>query len=898
MTREELEKKKREREKSLVISALVSLPADNDAKLLRVKPGHWVETQQAFKSNREDLQVVAVNSVKRGNDSAKIPGTDFVNDYTRRTSLPKGQSKNVDLKCFVPFSAQSDSDSMVMTSNRLTFSTELLSWPLLTPILQAPSLKPAAELRQHEYQMIALGPRALSYDYLTVLDTVYWQGEALLSDERTRSYYVTLVKPDNNKYAMPRSMLTMTSIACIVWDDVSPDDLSVDQQNALIDWIHWGGQLIVSGPSSWARLQNSFLEPYLPVLTADSRSLTTEDFAELSATWMTEDINKLNPETPLEIVGKPVGGSDMTLSSRANWLPGTGELVAEVQHGRGRVVFTGFPLSEPRIFRWNFFSSFVSTGLLRRHPRMVRPSPEERLLAQFWARPFSQAQRDARMHTNVRILTRDLPLRSSVAEQISADNADLVGGSSFESVLGNQLNTPSPKPINPVGGAGMNSPVSSVEAMQWGGSGAAWNDYSGISFVALEALRAAAGIELPSRQTIIYLLAGYLFCLVPLNWAVFKLIGKLEYAWIAAPIMAIIGVTVVTRVARLDIGFARRTTEISVLELQGGHDRGHLTQYLALYTSLSTNYTADFPENDSVALPLGNIDRESRRAKAETRNLRTNYGRSEGVTLEPLTVYSNSTEMVHAEQIVGLTGGLRLGNRNEDGSGPEVLKNETELNLSSTLLLRRTAEDTIESCWLGDLASGQAANISFVPATQENLYGNWQEDPITQAEKPEAAPGESSDTDALWIGGVLTELVRKTPLMPGQTRLFAYTNDRTSQLSLSPGEDQFDGRCLVVAHLTPQILGDVVPDLNIRSRGKSNLPQADELEKAVEGMRQNRDQVDTGNRATAEGAEASVEKDSQDGREAASDDAAPKAEADSNSDFPDGKYDSDSKEDS
>ena len=34
----------------------------------------------------------------------------------------------------------------------------------------------------------------------------------------------------------------------MLWDDLEPDRLSLDQRQALIDWLHWGGQLIVSGP--------------------------------------------------------------------------------------------------------------------------------------------------------------------------------------------------------------------------------------------------------------------------------------------------------------------------------------------------------------------------------------------------------------------------------------------------------------------------------------------------------------------------------------------------------------------------------------------------------------------------------------------------------------------------
>lgn len=243
---------------------------------------------------------------------------------------------------------------------------------------------------------------------------------------------------------------------------------------------------------------------------------------------------------------------------------------------------------------------------------------------------------------------------------------------------------------------------------------------------------------------------------------------------------------------------------------------------MALYTSLSTNYAIDFPENDSVALPLGDLSRTIRRASSETRNLRTNYGRSEGVTLEPVTVYSNSTEMIHAEQIVSLSGGLRLGSRQADGSGLPAIKNETGLDLQATMVLHRDDAGAIQMAWIGELATGASMELEYRPVEIDALWVRWQEDPITQSEVPSDESLESSETDALWIGGVLEELVRKTPLMPGQTRLFAYSNDRVSKLNLAPAEDQFDGRCLIVAHLTPPKLGDVQPDRNIRSR-KSSL---------------------------------------------------------------------------
>lgn len=799
LTRKELEEKAKQEKDAIEFDDPVSLPADSEGTLLTVKPGHWHETRQRYKSNRDDLQVVAAESIVRGTEDTLVPGTNFTNEYTRRTSLPKGQTKTIEMQCFVPYVGGS-SDPLEFGENKfLRMKSQLLSWPLMTPIMQVPNMKPANELRPHEAQLVVLGSKALSYKYLTVLDAVYWFGdETVMASEKTRSYQVALVQPEDNSYAVPHSMLTMTSIAAIVWDDVASEDLSESQQQAIVDWVHWGGQLVISGPGTWGRLQNSFLSPYLPAIQAEPNDLTQQDFDAISEKWVVRDLREGEDETPLRFGGKPIPGLGFELAVGAQFLPNTGELVAEKQVGRGRIVLTGFPMDDPRIYRWKYFSSFFSTGLLRRHPRNI-VSVKERGKVQMWTSPYFRNERDPRLHSNIRILTRDLP-----QSQTSTNPP----GEATQAKLG--FNTPA-------------LATHAGEAMEWGGRAATWNDHSGVTNEVLSALKAAAGIELPSRKTILYLLAGYLACLVPLNWVVFRIIGRLEFAWIAAPIMALIGVVVVTRVARLDIGFARRTTEIAVLELQGNHERGHLTQYLALYTSLSTNYEVEFPENDSVALPLGDTSRRQIRAGSEQRKLSTNYGRSDGVILEPLTVYSNSTEMIHSEQIVPLSGGLRLGSRSGESTEQNVLKNDTGLTLEGVLIVRSLPGNNIEYSWVGDLLDGQTEDLEFQSVSQGDIWSHWSENPITRPNQPAGDLEGSSDVNDMWVGGVLRDLVVTTPLVPGQTRLFAYTNDRISQLKMTPQEDQVDARTLIVAHLTPMQLGEITPDVAIASRNRSAL---------------------------------------------------------------------------
>ena len=65
-----------------------------------------------------------------------------------------------------------------------------------------------------------------------------------------------------------------------------PTISTVSQQQALLDWLHWGGQLIISGGAgqSFSLLRESFLGPYLPAeATGETVPLTQDDLRPLVA---------------------------------------------------------------------------------------------------------------------------------------------------------------------------------------------------------------------------------------------------------------------------------------------------------------------------------------------------------------------------------------------------------------------------------------------------------------------------------------------------------------------------------------------------------------------------------------------------------------------------------------
>src|SRR5262249_15365402 len=117
-----------------------------------------------------------------------------------------------------------------------------------------------------------------------------------------------------------------------------------------------------------------------------------------------------------------------------------------------------------------------------------------------------------------------------------------------------------------------------------------WDDFGSVSVAAREALREAAGIKISVGRVVVWGRARSFFVFAPLNWGFFRLLRRVEWAWIAAPLIAIAGAIAVVRAAQLDIGFVRASNEVAVIEVQADYRRAHVTRYTALYTSLSTGY--------------------------------------------------------------------------------------------------------------------------------------------------------------------------------------------------------------------------------------------------------------------------------------------------------------------
>ncbi|HEX5472907.1 MAG TPA: hypothetical protein VFW73_13530, partial [Lacipirellulaceae bacterium] len=565
----------------------IVLPSEPKAPLPPVKPGHWATASQEMTANYHDFVGDSrLSIVNTQNHPYAVANTPFYLRASRPVLLSKGRPKATQTTFFVP--------QVTRTVNILTDLEQrgLGSGPPQprTPLTTMPS---------YQYDFVVLAKTPTRYSYIKTLDSVKspFDGESDVDNtEDTLHYRVVELSPDQIT-SLPDNPLTWTSIAYMLWDEIDPgDSFPAEQKKALIDWLHWGGQLIISGPDSLDLLKGSFLDAYLPATSGGARKFAADDkdLAELSSGWMISN----PPAAPGSPLRPTIPWSGIKLNMRAGKdtqpIPNTGGLFVERRVGRGRIVVSAIRLSERDLINWRSgFESFFNACLLRRPPRKYIPGAFGGVTLTWAADNLKEHRLDAALNTSLRYFARDLGVATSyryedVPDPTKAPPTAAFGGPGGvpRSSAGNSPTAREYRPPENPGGVG------------------AWNDFSETANAARLALREAAGVEVPNAGFVVFCLAVYLIALVPLNWLIFNTIGRVEWAWIAAPVIAVVGTWVIVQRARLDIGFVRAQTEIGVLEQQPDHPRALLARYTALYTSLSTTYDLTVPNTTTLIAPF------------------------------------------------------------------------------------------------------------------------------------------------------------------------------------------------------------------------------------------------------------------------------------------------------
>lgn len=821
----------------------------------RTKLGHWLETSTptiAHNFNQEGQ----INSVPMLAAAAvKVPGTDFEIGTARSFSLVKGQWKYLPSTIYLPQRSKSFSADMNVALSTSNDALPLYTVPLTTTQTMA----------GFQYHMIVLTSRPQQVRYLQFTDSIQVRQSSYSSFVTPPLYYVVVNKP-GRPIPLPRNVLNWTTTAYLVWDDLDPEDLDPDQQQALIDWLHFGGQLILSGPDCLSKLEASFLADYLPAQSEGKTEIDGQAFESLNENWSVP--NRANPAEKRTLVvteSKPVIGIEFKPHIAASYVTGTGSLAIERMIGRGRVVATAFSLTSPTVKSWGSFQSFFNSALLRKPRRRFGKTNDVILFD--WADDPSTMY-DPLIGSTVRFISRDLvsggtpvnPTEETVLRQQNEQSASFVedGMETIPLKIGKKPTlTRDTNDTRHYGGfkANANSGV--------GG----WSDSGAIAESARSGLRSAAGITPPSADLILKMLGVYLLVLVPINWLIFRAMGKVEWAWAAVPVIAIAGAITVVKVASLDIGFARSNTQVSLLEIHDGYHRGHLSQYSALYTSLSTNYAIELDNATGVALPLS----LNQPARPKVTPQRLWLQQSLTNRTENFQLQSNSTGLLHAEWIQDVGGDFRI---NFDRADPNFdnlkLQNTTTIDLALAGVIARDEEGNYFGGWIGDFNSEDTIDVSMNRTEKFDLPQLWagETDLISTLASPQQllsrfdindndrismdqikdwpllesylpaieaqseinadtndssisrsqfltiiGQAKSNETESL-VGSVLSVVLDNLELGKGEIRLLGICEKQIGNTRFDPESTQSTGQTLVVAHLRQPDLPPAQRDLN------------------------------------------------------------------------------------
>ena len=693
-----------------------------EAKNNRYKLGHWAVANLRVQANTADatgqLHAFLVDTLGQ---PVPIPGTRFVADSTRPFTLPRGQEKNLEALVYLPRRTEEAAAANVHVD--LTSPAGLRLVDTIQPVLL---------LKPHQFHFVVLVRSNEEYRYLRLLDCVQLPRS---SSANSPPFYSLVYPSPEQPIPLANTALAWTTIAYLLWDQILPEELSPEQQQALLDWLHFGGQLIISGPNSLEKLRGSFLEPFLPVKFSGTRNLAGADFVDFNRTWSPPSVK--NPEQRRELTipaTAPMLGIQWELVGRGMELPGGKSLVAETAVGRGRIVVTAFPLNEKRFQTWPGYSSFFNAALLRRPARVFFENQFNEI--GFHWRDDQASIYDPLLGSAVRFSARDLPTAGLLnsGNQWSPANEELAPANA--PTVNDWKQRPGEYPGQPDEAAIVQRNLTrdpwhygGFEADPQGGV-AAWNDEVGIAAAARESIALAAGITPPSPEFVFRMLGLYLLCLVPLNWLLFRLVGRVEWAWFAAPLIAIGGAIIVVRLAALDIGFVRSQSQLGLLEIPVSYQRGHFSEYSALYTSLSTRYQVEFADLTGVALPF---PPRSELASAATQQATSPVYLERTLTnrLRDFLVQSNSTGMLHGENFLELGGRLEW-NDPEKGLDGE-LRNGTGIDLQGAGVVARTAAGEVRLAWLGEFPAGSARRLEFREVAQPELYLAWKKLPEYQS---------------------------------------------------------------------------------------------------------------------------------------------------------------------
>jgi len=795
-----------------------------------VKPGHWASVELTIRSNRDDRRgtVLTRAEVTKSetifNDDALAPDEpdSAKSILVRRPAvLPKGQRRRLDTRLQVP-------DRGSRTVDAVRFDGDFLAGDASGAL----SLRPSqfAAMPPQTYFFVILTDRPERFVRLQTADWVS-AFESDLSFAKSRDNYRIVIPPTQGILPIAETALDWTSTSVLLWDDVPTTALTPSQRTAVLDWLHFGGLIIVNGPAGVDSLTERTFRNLLPIRAEGVEELSNDAAMQLirSQSILTDpSIDQVGAEIEQSVSQIAIAGQTLAPDAVAI---GEGGLLVERRVGRGRIVQSRVDLMSDWFLKWRSYDSFFNSAILGRPPRVFRPIPKQELAVQQLPIPtYVDGQpvegedslplrqtfigveydfADPTINTAVRWFSRD----ARMPAVLSDEQSDVIALSETEPGTGQSIENiePDAAPERSENATDTETTVASIDPWlssdTWphptSGLGGWKNDSPLVSW-GRETLRNEIGLTIPDSGLVFRSLLVYLIVLIPVNYILFRMLGRLEWAWLAIVPLSILGALWVARAAQLDVGFARSRNEVAMLEIPKDYSRGHLTRVIGLYNSLASQYRVDFASPDAAIemIRMGASAKDREANLFGTVDPELSFGFEAGPSLDNISVGSNAYGVVHTEQIIDVDGVIGLQTAAPESSEESadalttddaVVVNRSSLELLDTFVVERDIDGEVRIAPLGTLSSGSKKPIRWQPAAGVTVPGDL----------------------PMGMTDVIERLLGAGTLVPGSARLVARVDNPLSGLTISPDCKQVRSQTVVLVHLDYPSRPEVQTDKNL-----------------------------------------------------------------------------------
>ncbi len=786
--------------------SLQTLPSSTNSTELFAKPGHWLDLRQQVRANLGDEGLVISCIGVEGKSPYRplsILGLRTPIEFDRTTSLARGQAKHLNYELFLPPAvADFDEDSAGVKSGiRVSFFPRSLGATLRE------EMYPLKLMDNYQNTLVTLSQSADQYQFLSGLSCMTWPSLDRSESERISPFRVLNIAESEAQESLPSRFVTMMSVSHIFWNDCNGAAISEAQQQAILDWLHFGGQIVVNGVDA-PSLKGSFLEPYLPISSLKSATKPVEDWELLSNTWSIARFGERETRPIILPKNREIPTVSGELTKEANWVEGCENFVAERAVSKGRVVMTTFPIGDAAMILWPSYGSFVNSALLRRPNRKWQQNKTVYSGAEiagdfFFTGEYYGQEMNPILLNQVRVLGRDLgKLASALAASASPQNGPIPASRT----------SPPPRQSH--------QPIDERSSSQFRSDVGQLDNQALIAKAAIDGLQADSGINVPRISTIVKLLLGYFIVLVPINWGVFRLLGRVEFAWLAAPVIAVIGAIIVAKTVQLDVGFSRSQYTFNVAEFHSGYPRGHVSSYLSLYTSLSTNYSVRSRDHSGVLLPyVSSSSNES--VKMDGIKLRYEYAGQAGAGLASYPVRSNSTSFVRGESMHQLQGPFSV-EWKDLVSGEVRLQNDSSIELKDVVIIGKQQDGPPMFSSIGRIEPGSKQVLKLKDSLSLRASKDDQKEPPLTP-NPDRLDGSIAPAEEAWLLGnhpsivakVVEEIVKNHQFQSGELMVLGWNQEDFSEIQVAPHASQAETKSLIIVREHRPHSTKASPDLHL-----------------------------------------------------------------------------------